>query len=108
MSPSLILACVSVMFVFGAVATYSPETRALWWFPAITAGLAVFSGLAWGLIAGQIKDEVDVFRYSVIFDAVASSAYFIVPVVFMGVRPSPTCVIGALLVVVGVVLAKNG
>lgn len=93
--------------VAGAAVSYSDRRHAAH-APYLLAGFAAGCGFLWGRASRLVPAPEDVVRLSLAWDAMVFAAYYVAPLVAMGVRPTPGVVVGAALVVTGVLVAHLG
>lgn len=103
----LLLVPVFVLCLAGSGLSYSDSLRrGPYYVPAmVLLGAACACLFAWG--AWLLDDAGKVFVYSLAYDVVVLACYYLFPLLVMGVRVPPGVLVGAALVVAGLVVVKT-
>lgn len=89
----------------GSWISYSPfrESHQAKW---AMAALGAMIGWFWCIAIRHMPDRESVFVFSLYWDAVVMSAYYLLPLFFMGVKPNAGVVVGASVVLLGLFIVK--
>jgi multidrug transporter EmrE-like cation transporter len=105
-NPYLLLVPVFLLCVAGSGLSYTDGLRRspwyTWWM--ILLGGACAGMFAWA--AKMLDSGPGVYRYSLFYDAVVMSCYYLLPLLAFGTRVSPGVLLGAAVVVAGLVIVK--
>lgn len=75
------------------------------WAPWLMAGLAATCGAMWVMAVRRLGQE-QVFAFGLAYDAVVMAAYYLLPLAMFGTKPTTGLLVGAGLVVTGLVVVK--
>lgn len=98
--PVFLLCCV------GSWLTYSPERRQTAWYPWVMVLLGALCSWLFATGAKWLNDSQRVYVFSLAWDLLMVAAYYVLPLVVLGVKVSPGVAAGAALVVAGLVVIK--
>ncbi|HYE59184.1 MAG TPA: hypothetical protein VD948_11790 [Rhodothermales bacterium] len=104
MNPHLTLLPVALLCLAGARLSYGPGRDSRWYVPAMALlGACCAALFAWG--CRKLGSAERVYGYSLAYDAVVWASYYLFPLL-TGARPKPMVLMGAALVVVGLICVK--
>lgn len=108
MTAWFLLAPVFLVFTLGAWASYSDKWRdSVWFFPTV-AGTGFVCSVLWYLASRALACKELIFTYSLVWDSLMMVAYYVLPLLVMGVRPGPGVMLGGALIVSGMLVIKLG
>ena len=90
----------------GSWLTYSDSRRQASWYPWVMVLLGAGCAYLFSLGAQWLDDKVRVYVFSLVYDCLMVAAYYVLPLVVLGVKVSPGVAVGAGLVVAGLVVIK--
>lgn len=96
-----------IVYLGSATLVYQNELKQHpWLYFGIGLTLALVANLMWLSIAKHTENASQLYLYGFWWDSLIIGSYALVPVLFYGVRPAPTSIIGIILILVGIYLTK--
>lgn len=97
-----------VFLLVGAVATFNDAARQSRVYVPLMVTVSMFNAAIFGLAAQALNNKEKVLVLSLVLDALMVFTYYALPILFMGVRPPPSVLLGAALIVAGFAFIKFG
>lgn len=102
----LLLVICQILYVLGCWLTFGNEVKDRWWYVPCGALLGVLTNICWYVAAQMVTSKEDMYFLSVIWEGLLIAIYFLMPVLFMGVRLDKYGIIGLCLMAAGAILLK--
>lgn len=106
MTPWYLLAPAFATFLVGSLMSYADGFRRGPWYMPSFIGLGVLSSALWVLASKRIDDRDRIYVYSLVWDLLMVSAYYVAPALVFRVELSRGVWGGVGLMVVGMILVK--
>lgn len=106
MSPWILLIIAGVFFAFGAWMSFSESFRNGRWFMPAFVSLSVATGMIWVWAVRIINDKERIYFYSLCWDSIILSCYYILPLFFFSFKFTNLTWAGIALIVLGFALVK--
>ncbi len=97
----LLLIPAFAFFMIGSYATYNDAFRRSYHFAPVFLSMNFLCGLVWLYASRILDDKTKLFIYSMFWDALMMFCYYVLPLLFGGIRPNYGIIIGSILVVGG-------
>ncbi len=97
-----------VLLFLGSWATFTDSVRQSRWYVPAMMILSLLNALIFGIAARMLNDKERIFVLSLVLDALMVFAYYLVPLLAFGVRPSTPVLVGTGLIVLGFLFVKVG
>lgn len=102
----LILIPVTMLFCIGSYLSYNPTYNRTSWFTPVCMLLSVSVAGCWGIALRLLETKEQIFKYNLVWDTLAVTAYVILPLIISGVRVPLLTLVGALIVLFGLFLVQ--
>lgn len=106
MNPYWLLVPVFVLCCVGSGLTYTDSARKAWWFVYAVVPLWTACGVLFCWAAKTLEDKQSVYVFGLAYDVLMVLAYYILPLVVFGTKVSPGVMVGAGLIVLGLLVVK--
>ncbi len=100
------LLLVGLVYTIGAYLSYGDEFRQKWWFIPVCTVLGTISGTMWFIMVKLIDDKQRIYVYSLMWDMVMMSIYYLFPLLFLGVKLDKWSIFGLCLMICGLTIIK--
>jgi len=97
-----------VLMIAGSIITYVDEYRRAGWYAPVFVAISAGNAVAFAVACKLLDAKNSIFVLSLALDGIMLFAYYLLPLLALGVRPSAAVLIGAALVVAGFVVIKLG
>lgn len=108
MNPTWMLIIGAVVYSVYAWLTFKPELKVSAYLMPIGLALALVGNALWIMLARSTDDSARLIVYGMMWDAMITLSFLLVPMIFFGVRFTAVSGIGCGLVVVGLLMMKLG
>jgi uncharacterized membrane protein len=95
-----------IAFIIGAYFSYNDEQRRSPWFYPVYLSVSVACSLIWIVSAKCLDNKRHILVYSVFWDSLLMVAYYLLPLLFFGVKVNTGMLVGIALVLIGIMLVK--
>ena len=102
----LVLVIATILYCICAYITYQEEVRKQWWFIPFGVLLGTTLATMWFLTIRYIGDKQRIYVFSLFWDTIMWSIYYILPAVFFGVKLNSWTSFGLALIVAGLLVVK--
>jgi uncharacterized membrane protein len=100
------LIAVVPLFVVGAWLSYS-DFKESWWFPWVFGIVAITVGWVWAWACRNSLNDTEIYRFSLVWDAIAVIVYSVLPLLFKEMRIDVRTACGIVLILTGAILVKT-
>jgi uncharacterized membrane protein len=101
----LFLLMAGLLYAAGCWLTYSEESKKAWWYLPFGIFLGALINVIW-FIAAKMHTSHHMYRFTLIWDAMLMSIYYMMPLIFFGVKMDRWTLLGLSLIVTGAVIIK--
>lgn len=108
MNPIWIIGLATIVYSAYAWITFNPALKTFAYLVPLGLLLAVIGNWAWISIARSIQEPSELVIYGMLWDAMITLTFVMVPVLFFGVRFNVVSGLGCGLVLIGLTLMKIG
>lgn len=95
-----------VVYALAAGVSYSSSFKQSPYYYWFGIASAVIANLIWFYIAKHTENKADLYIRALVWDSMIVGAYVIIPMLFMGVRLAGWSLVGAWLIIIGLILTK--
>lgn len=102
---SLILLAIG-LYCCSSYLSYSDAWRRSPWLIPVGMSIGIVSSIAWFMLVKQVDDKQRIYFYSLIWDTIICSCFYIVPIIFFSVKIDRWSFLGLALMICGLVIIK--
>lgn len=106
MNPWLTLFPAMLLFLIGASAAYSKPFREGQWYLSVYLAIGVLCSLLWVYATRRLEASQEVYQYSLVWDSCMFVAYYLAPLLFLGIIPNVSTVVGCLVICIGACITR--
>lgn len=108
MTQLVILLAVFAVSCLGSWASFTERARqSLYYVPGMVV-ISVLTGALFAAGCQYLDDKRKIFYFSLYYDVMVATAYYLLPLAFFGCRVSPQAVVGGFVILTGVFLLHAG
>jgi multidrug transporter EmrE-like cation transporter len=102
----LVLVVIGLLYVCSAYLSYNEEWRRTDWFWPVSVVLGLVISSVWFAMVKYLDDKQRIYVYSLCWDSLMCGTFYLVPLIFFGVKLDRWSVLGLILMIAGVMLIK--
>ena len=100
------LVLAGILYVFAAYMSYSEGMRREWWYVPLAVFVGTIASTIWFWTVRYIDDKDRIYVYTMFWDFVLCAVYFVVPLLWFGVKLDRWQLCGLLLMIIGLAVIK--
>jgi multidrug transporter EmrE-like cation transporter len=107
MTPWFCLAIAGGVYVLTILASYSGDFKKSPWYLPVCMLLGSTTSLLWFVAVRCFQNRDMLYIYSLAWDAMIKATFWLIPVLFLGVRLSGQAIIGVVLMIGGIIMLQT-
>lgn len=104
----MVCAYIGICDVASIFLSYSPAAKEKSWFTLLLFGIGIVQTANFVLVTKISTDQKQLFDYCLVWESLAAISWFVLPALFFDVKATPISIIGACVMVAGIVLIRLG
>jgi hypothetical protein len=100
------LILVAILYLVSAYLSYADEIRQGRWYLPVTILLGLAGTSVWVWVARELDDNKKIYVYSLCWDTIMVTAFYVVPLFFFGVKIDRWSMVGLALMITGFLIIK--